>query len=51
MDLKKIAKNLTSDVPKVYLKRIDLSNSTSSSVENSTTSSFIESSIEKGNVI
>jgi len=34
-DLERIAENMTNNVPKVYLKRIDLSNITLSSVENS----------------
>lgn len=38
-----------SDVPKVYLKRVDLTNSTSSSMEGDTTSSLIENSTTEGN--
>lgn len=35
MDLKKIANNLMNNIPKVSLKRIDLTNNTSSSIESS----------------
>lgn len=35
MALKKIAENMTNDIPKIYLKRINSTSTTASSIENS----------------
>ncbi|XP_024888189.1 uncharacterized protein LOC112465051 [Temnothorax curvispinosus] len=47
MDLEKIAQNLTNNVPKICLKRINLSNTTSSSIESDSKGEVLDESTEK----
>ncbi|XP_077260680.1 uncharacterized protein LOC143896600 isoform X2 [Temnothorax americanus] len=47
MDLEKIAQNLTNNVPKICLKRISLSNTTSSSIESDSKGEVLDESTEK----